>query len=199
MTRPIDLEGFEAKFADSDDPWSTWTARDEALKRRAILRALGPGPLGRVLELGAGNGSNSRSIAARALRLDATEATTTGTALVREAVSRRAPRARALRLVVPAALPKPLYDAVVIAELLYYLSPRDMHALARQVVRCLRPGGTLVLAHHRITFYDFVQRADCIQQRFLAATGRTWPRRQVWRTGRWSVWACLAANEVQHR
>ena len=84
--KPIDLAGFEAKFAQSDDPWSTWDKPDEVVKRHAILHALGPGPLGRVLELGAGNGSNSRSLAARALRLDATEATAHGT--------RRRPRDR---------------------------------------------------------------------------------------------------------
>ncbi|WP_097065163.1 SAM-dependent methyltransferase [Sphingomonas guangdongensis] len=189
MTRAIDLDGFEAKFTGSDDPWSTWTAHDEAVKRRAIIHALGPGPLGRVLELGAGNGSNSRSIAFRTLRLDATEATEKGTALVERAVAAQ-PRARALQLAVPEEPPRTVYDAIVVAELLYYLDPRDMRALARQVARCLRPGGTLVLAHHRITFYDFVQHAAGIQDRFLAETGMSWTRSVARRTGRWEVWRC---------
>ena len=64
----IDLAGFERKFAGDDDPWSTWTDADEALKRAAILHALGPGPWGRVLELAAGNGSNSRPLARRGWR-----------------------------------------------------------------------------------------------------------------------------------
>ena len=71
--KAIDLSGFAAKFAADEDPWRTFSNRDEAVKRAAILHALGPGPLGRVLELGSGNGSNSRAIAPRALRLDATE------------------------------------------------------------------------------------------------------------------------------
>lgn len=189
MTRPIDLAGFEAKFAGDEDPWSTWHARDEVVKRRAILHALG-GARGRVLELGAGNGSNSRSLAARALRLDATEATRAGTRLVRRAIAHAAPRARASQLIVPQAPPRPTYDAIVIAELLYYLDPRAMRALARQVARHLGPGGTLVLAHHRITFYDFVQHADGIQRRFLAATGVRWSVRPVRRTARWQVLSC---------
>jgi cyclopropane fatty-acyl-phospholipid synthase-like methyltransferase len=190
VTAAIDLAGFEAKFAGDGDPWSTWTDPDEALKRRAILHALGPGPLGRVLELGAGNGSNSHAIARRALRLDATEATAAGTALVAAAVA-GLPRARAIRLAVPHRPPRPGYDAIVVAELLYYLSPGDMGALARQVRRLLRPGGVLVLAHHRITFYDFVQHAAPIHRRFLAATGRGWRVRRVRRTGRWRVIACV--------
>lgn len=188
--KPIDLGGFEAKFAGNDDPWSTWHARDEVLKRRAILHALGPGPLGRVLELGAGNGSNSRSIAARALRLDATEATDGGTKLVASAIERHAPRARAIRLAVPARPPRALYDVVVVAELLYYLDRRAMRRLARQLRTMLRPGGTLVLAHHRITFYDFAQHAEGIQCRFLAQTGTEWRVRRVRRTAKWRVLAC---------
>lgn len=191
--KPIDVAGFEAKFAGDADPWSTWTDADEAVKRAAILHALGAPPLGRVLELGAGNGSNSVGLAARALRLDATEATAEGTRLVAEAVSGRR-GARALQLVVPASPPRPAYDAIVIAELLYYLTPRAMAALAAQVAARLRPGGRLVLAHHRITFYDFVQHADGIHRRFLAGTNVGWRCRMVRRTGRWQVLAAQRAG-----
>lgn len=186
----IGLAGFEAKFAADEDPWSTWTKPDEVLKRNAILHALGPGPLGRVLELGAGNGSNSKAIARRALRLDATEATAAGTALVARAVAMSAPRAHALRLAVPQRPPRDRYDALVLAELLYYLEPSVMRQLARQVAHLLRPGGRLVLAHHRITFYDFAQHAEGIHERFLAQTGRGWTVAEVRRTSRWSVLRC---------
>jgi cyclopropane fatty-acyl-phospholipid synthase-like methyltransferase len=197
--RSIDVAGFEAKFADDGDPWSTWTDRDEAVKRVAILHALGAGATGRVLELGAGNGSNSMALAQRALRLDATEATATGTALVAKAIAGRAPRARASKLVVPEAPPRSAYDAIVVAELLYYLDPRTMERLARQVSRLLRPGGRLILAHHRITFYDFAQPADDIQDRFLRATGTEWAKRTARRTGRWAVVACRKSGRSASR
>jgi cyclopropane fatty-acyl-phospholipid synthase-like methyltransferase len=188
--KAITLTGFADKFARDDDPWNTWAAPDEVLKRKAILHAL-PGSIGgRMLELGAGNGSNSRALAARTLRLDATEATAQGTELVRRAIAGQ-PRARALRLVAPARPPRRQYDSIVIAELLYYLSERDMAALARQVAARLAPGGTLVLAHHRITFYDFAQRAEGIQARFLALTGTSWRCRPVRRTRRWAVLSCM--------
>lgn len=192
--RPITLAGFDAKFADNADPWRTFSDTDEALKRRAILHAIGAGPWGRVLELAAGNGSNSAVIAPRALRLDATEATASGTRLIADAIAPRANRARAIRLAVPARLPRVRYDNVVVAELLYYLSPREMEKTATEVAIALRPGGMLVLAHHRIDFPDFAQHAACIQRRFLTATQRHWRVRKVRQTGRWAVVACRRAS-----
>ena len=184
--KPIDLDGFAAKFAGDDDPWRTFSNRDEAVKRQAILRALGPGPLGRVLEVASGNGSNSAAIAPRALRLDATEGTREGVALTAKAIAPW-PRAGATVLRLPGRAPREHYDAIVLAELLYYLSPRQMVQVARDVAGWLRPGGILVLAHHRIDFYDFVQHSRCIQQHFLAQTGRSWRVRTVRHTRAWSV------------
>lgn len=192
--KAITLAGFADKFSQDADPWRTWDAPDEVLKRRAILHSLPNRTSGRMLELGAGNGSNSRALAARTLRLDATEATEEGTALVAKAIAGK-DGARAIQLIVPAAPPLPAYDVIVIAELLYYLDDRAFATLARQVAARLRPGGTVVLAHHRITFYDFAQHADGIQDRFLAATGLTWRRRIVRRTGRWVVLSCRAARK----
>ncbi|WP_277978985.1 methyltransferase [Sphingomonas phyllosphaerae] len=191
--RPITLNGFDRKFVDDDDPWSTFTNRDEAQKRRAILHAMGRGPWGRVLELAAGNGSNSAAIAARALRLDATEGTASGTTLVAKALKGRR-RARALKLIVPAALPRLRYDIAVVAEVIYYLSARDMAHTARDVATALRPGGVLVLAHHRVDYPDFAQHAPHLQHAFLRATGRRWQVRVVRRTGRWVVLACSASD-----
>lgn len=184
--KPIDLTGFERTFKGSDDPWRTFSDRDEALKRRAILHGIGAGPIGRVLELGAGNGSNSAAIARRALRLDATEGTRAGTELAAAAVAGR-DRARAIRLAVPARFPRATYDVAVIAELLYYLSPADMDRVAHDLAAALRPGGTLVLAHHRIDFHDFAQHAQAIHERFLRATGRRWQGVSGRWTSRWRV------------
>ena len=185
----IDLGGFAGKFAGDDDPWGTFSNRDEAVKRGAILHALGTGPIGRVLELASGNGSNSAAIAPRALRLDATEGTAEGTRLTAAAIARY-PRAQASALALPAAFPRGVYDAVVVAELLYYLSERDMARVAVDVAAALRGGGRLVLAHHRIDFYDFAQHADGIHARFLRQTGRHWHVRRVRARRRWQV--CVA-------
>ena len=191
--KAIDLSGFAEKFAADEDPWRTFSNRDEAVKRAAILHALGPGPLGRVLELGSGNGSNSCAIAPRALRLDATEGTGEGTRLTARAIASW-PRARAITLALPARLPRRDYDAIVIAELLYYLSPRAMRHVATSVAEALRPGGRLVLAHHRIDYYDFAQHAAAIQERFLRLTGASWQIGTIGRRARWHVILALKTD-----
>ncbi|WP_322966213.1 class I SAM-dependent methyltransferase [Sphingomonas fuzhouensis] len=184
--KPIGLDAFAQKFAADADPWRTFTSRDEAVKRATILHALGPGPWGRVLELASGNGSNSRSIAPGALRLDAVEGTAEGTRLTAEAIAPW-PRGRAIQMALPARFPRPTYDAIVIAELLYYLSPQAMRRIAASVAETLRPGGRLVLAHHRVDYYDFAQHAAGIQARFLDLTGGAWRVRTVRRRSRWHV------------
>jgi len=93
-------------------------------------------------------------------------------------------------LTVPGRFPRSRYDAIVIAELLYYLSPDAMSRTARDTGRALRCGGTLVLAHHRVDFHDFVQHAADLHRIFLAQTGRSWRIRIVRQTGRWIVLAC---------
>ncbi|WP_230631145.1 nodulation S family protein [Sphingomonas sp. Leaf37] len=182
----IDLVGFDDKFAADADPWRTFTSHDEAVKRAAILHGLGPGPIGRVLELASGNGSNSVAIAPRALRLDATEGTPEGTRLTAGALVRW-PRAQASVLALPALPPRPVYDAIVVAEILYYLSPRVMASVARMAATALRPGGCLILAHHKIDFYDFAQHARGINRRFLDRSGSRWHARVVRSTARWEV------------
>ncbi|WP_277967882.1 class I SAM-dependent methyltransferase [Sphingomonas echinoides] len=184
--KPIDLAGFEQKFAANADPWSTFTNRDEAHKRGAILHGLGAGPTGRVLELAAGNGSNSVALARRALRFDATEGTQSGVDLVRRAVGDDR-HVRVRRLVLPGRFPAAVYDAAVVAEVLYYLSPRALRHVARDIAVALRRGGRLILAHHRVDYPDFVQHAAQIHARFLADTGVAWRAAGDVRTGRWRV------------
>lgn len=190
--RAIGLAGFEAKFAAHPDPWATFSARDEAIKRAAIARALGPGRKARVLELASGNGSNSRMLARRALYLHACEGTASGAALTRRALA-DAPHARVDRLRLPGRLPAARYDAVVIAELLYYLHPRALRELARDVHRVLAHRGRLVLAHHHIDFPDTAQPPARIHARFLAAIGAArWRHRHGRRNDRWRVDSWIA-------
>ena len=199
----IGLAGFEAAFANNPDPWGTQTRRDEAIKREAVLRALGP-TRGRVLELGSGNGSNSVELARRARHLLAADGALTAVALTRAALEGAAleGKGQAVRLRLPEDLEGraahglshgPLrgpWDAVVVAELLYYLSERDIARLGRAVGRRLRPGARVVLAHHRLRFHDVSSAPALCHDRFLGALGEVRDRRTVRQTRAWRVERC---------
>ena len=186
MAERASLEHFEAIFQASRDPWGTHHRRCEAVKRRAILYALPPFKVGRILELGSGNGSNSKALAARCLRLDACDGAPSAVALTAGALEGH-DHAQAMLLALPARFPAPRYDAIVIAELLYYLDERTLQAVASQVQSTLRPGGTLVLCHHHRQFRDARQRQDTLHRRFHALLGPNWRATPGSRELNWDV------------
>lgn len=186
MARPITLHGFEATFRGNPDPWRTFAAADERRKRRAILLALGPGPRGRVLELASGNGSNTVSLARRVRRLDATDGAPTAVALTAKA-TRHLNNVNASCLILPGRFPGVRYDAIIAAEILYYLTPAQLVATAREIARSLRPGGRLVLAHHHLRFRDVAQTPATVHAHLIAALNRRVRIRWHLRTERWQV------------
>ena len=192
LVDPLTLEGFEAVFRASPDPWGTRTRRDEAIKRTAILRAVGGSPSGasgcqaRLLELGSGNGSNSPALAARALRLLATDGAPSAVALTRAALTGK-PRAGAALAVLPGDLPRGPWQACVIAEVLYYLSEADIRRLAHGLSRELAPRAQLVLAHHHRHFPDTATPPARCHDRLLAALKRPYTRQTVARRRHWRV------------
>ena len=194
MTRAITIDGFEATFRGNPDPWNTFAARDECRKRAAILHALGPARHGRLLELASGNGSNSQALVHRALRLDAVDGAPSAVRLTAQRLAGH-PRARASRLALPGRFPAPRYDAIVAAEILYYLTPAALVAVAQEIGRRLRPGGTLVLAHHHLRFAD-VATAPATVHAALSARLPFATRRVVHiRTDRWRVETLIRRSE----
>ncbi len=179
------LEEFDGKYVRNSDPWSTLSSRDEAIKRHAILCALGRGPYGRMLELGSGAGANSRALAARCVRLDACDGAPAAVQLTKEKLASYR-HAKAHHIILPGRLPARRYDAVIIAELLYYLTERQMKQLAIDVARAL-PGGRLVLAHHKAWFDDAAQSGANIHHRFLRAFKNRGKRVYARQTRRWIV------------
>lgn len=186
MKRAITLAGFEATFAGNPDPWNTFAARDERRKRRAIVHALGPAPHGRLLELASGNGSNSRALAARALRIDVTDGAPTAVRLTAQLLADR-PRAQVTRLILPGRFPSLRYDAIVAAEILYYLQPSALRAVAQEIARRLRPGGRLILAHHHLRFSDVATAPATVHAALRRALPFATARIACVRTDRWRV------------
>ena len=146
-----------------------------------------------MLELASGNGSNSAPLLARSLRLVATDGAEAAVGLTRAALHEASRASRSVTAVatLPNALPRGPFDAAVIAEVLYYLSDRDVRRLGRELAGRLRPGGRLVLAHHHVDFDDTASLPKICHASLLgglADAGRNALRRQTFgRTGAWRV------------
>ena len=186
----ITLAEFDARFRADADPWGTTRKRDEAVKREAILQALGAGRRGVVWELASGNGSNSAALARRALRLVATDGSPRAVELTAKALDTH-PNAVAQEGCLPDGLPEGGVDAVVVAEVLYYLTSAQIAQLGRKLASTLRPRSRVVLAHHLTDFSDTASRpADCHAKlwRALLQSGRNLDSaRTLTRTRRWRV------------
>ncbi|MCB8837962.1 SAM-dependent methyltransferase [Aurantimonas sp. VKM B-3413] len=171
MTKPIDPAGFEAKFRADDDPWNYRSSPFERHKRRMVLRACGLKLRGNALELACANGETTWELAPRCLRLTALDASPTAVAAAHARVGDRRNVTLGAALL-PDEMPRSRYDLVVLSELAYYLSRRDLEILLERAVSALRPGGRLVSLHHIRPFDDAAQppaRAHALICRILGA------------------------------
>lgn len=187
----IDAAGFERKYCENLDPWNYESSPFEAFKRAALLRACGPGPFGRALELACGTGVTSRALAPRCLRLTATDSSPTAIAAARR-LSHEQPGLTFREGLLPRDLPTGPFDLIVISEILYYLPRRDLARLLTRVERALAPGGRVVLLHHLVDFDDAAVRPRAAHRLAVATLGhrmRVVHRRDA---GRFQVVALVA-------
>lgn len=171
LTDRIGIEAFDRKFRCDPDPWGTWSGREERCKREAIMHSLSYPVVGRLLELGCGNGSNSVSLFRRSLRLDCIDGSKTAVDLTRTALGKHK-NTRIFHLRLPGRIRSGPYDAVVIAELLYYMDAHELDRMAAETGRLIRPGGRLVLCHHHSQFRDAAIVQKSVHQLFISAIGR---------------------------
>ncbi|WP_430450332.1 class I SAM-dependent methyltransferase [Rhodophyticola sp.] len=186
MRERATLDHFDRLFTGAADPWGTRTSRDEAHKRRVVLRMLGTQTHGRVLELGCGNGSNSQVLASRALSLDACDGSKAALRRADQTVGGLS-RVKLHHLPLPSRFPRSTYDAIVIAEMLYYLDDRTLAFVMREIERSLRPGGSLVLCHHHRQFADAAQKQPGFHARFTRRSRINWQSGTRHRTSRWEA------------
>lgn len=151
----VSWQGFKTRrklnrqFGKREDPFSYSTHPYEIARLESLDAALGAAPLGRVLELACAEGHLTGKLASRSKELVAFDIS----ALAIERARRRAPSARFIEgdlLVWEPGADAP-FDAVVVAEVLYYLDRPGVRdefaALFPRVAGWLKPGGRLVMSH----------------------------------------------------
>ena len=159
------LRHFDSVYAAKSDPWGARTSYDEAHKRRSIKWALGPHPYARGLEIGCGNGISTRALAPRFLNLKALDGSGMAVALARREVAAFT-HVKISQAVLPCALPRNGFNAIIASEVLYYLPRGRLAATLRMAHRALRRGGSFVSTHHLRRFND----AECDHASLVKAT-----------------------------
>lgn len=150
----------EAVYAEDPDPWASASPHYRYQRRKyEVLTSLLPCPhFDRVLDLGCGPGLLSRHLSDRAGSLLGIDISPTAVANARKLNADRPNAAFAVHdlLDVPNSLDDS-FDLVVLADVLYYLSPLDrgiLDAVAQRVARLLRAGGVCLLANHYVVSLD---------------------------------------------
>lgn len=196
--KPIRLDGFEQKFQDSVDPWNYRTSPFEARKRQVLLRACGPAKVGRTLELACAIGEMSRALTSRSLRLTASDGAPTALAEARRLTPEH------MRIdyrfgILPRDVPPGPFDLIVLSEIAYYLTSRDLDRLLRSLVRALAPGGRIVALHHLVPFDDAAQVPALAQERLRRTLSRFLSLVHARNHGRFEVVTFRRGRETRNR
>ena len=144
----MSLQDFESRYQTERDPWGYETSDYERAKYDATLRACGPGPYARALELGSSIGVLSAKLAPRCDALVTIDGAPTAVADAR----RRLAAANNVEMIlgrIPEDIPDGPYDLVVASEILYYLTEDAFGATLRRIRDQMRFGARLVAVHWR--------------------------------------------------
>jgi SAM-dependent methyltransferase len=137
---------FERLYKAEPDPWNYATSRYEARKYAATLAALPRARFRSGFEPGCSIGVLTRALARRCDMLLAADVSET--ALARARARRdgmRNVRFHCMRI--PCNWPRRTFDLIVLSEVLYYQSCRDIQATARKSSRNLRASGVVLLVN----------------------------------------------------
>jgi SAM-dependent methyltransferase len=135
---------FEKKYLEEIDPWHFRTSTYEREKYEATIAALSQPRYPNALEIGCAIGVLSARLASHCGRLLAVDASPTAIA---EAARQDLPNVRFEEAVMPSEFPEGCFDLIVLSEVLYYFSERDLERLADKCVNALSDRGDILLCH----------------------------------------------------
>ncbi|QUS36135.1 SAM-dependent methyltransferase [Falsirhodobacter algicola] len=161
------LRHLDALYARTDDPWQHRTSPYEAAKYRETLRRIGPGPFQEALEIGCGNGTLLARLAPRCHRLTGIDCIPAA-AQAAAAATAHLPHVTVRQGEVPRDLPATSPDLVLLSEVLYFLTPEEIAALAAW----LRPKGARIVCVNWAGRTDEPLDAAAAMRIFRAALGR---------------------------
>jgi 2-polyprenyl-3-methyl-5-hydroxy-6-metoxy-1,4-benzoquinol methylase len=166
-TQSRDVAHFERIYANGDDPWNFRTSPYERAKYAATMAALPARRFRTALEVGCSIGELTRLLAGRCDAVHGLDIAAAPLEIAQRSCD-DLPQVRFSQLTVPAQWPPGLYDLIMLSEVLYFLAPDDVHALAARVCQALPPNGVVVLVNW-LGASDDPATGDEAAERFIAA------------------------------
>jgi SAM-dependent methyltransferase len=163
-------EHFDAIYAADADPWGYTTSAYERRKYLATLAALPRARFSRAFEPACSIGVLTRLLARRCANLLAADVSEV-------ALDRARARCRDMRNIsfrrmrIPARWPAGTFDLIILSEVLYYLSARDVRDTVRKTLRALRPDGVVIVVHW-LGATGTARGGDQVARQFLSQTRR---------------------------
>ncbi|WP_428028909.1 class I SAM-dependent DNA methyltransferase [Ancylobacter sp.] len=169
MSTTLPPSYFEDLYARSPDPWAFETSPYEDAKYAATLAALPSPRCATALEIGCSIGVLTARLAPRCEQLVAMEPAARALDQARERC-RDLPQVTFIQGQAPGDWPEGTFDLILLSEVIYYLSPPDVRALAARVSGSLQPGGQVELVHW-VRETDYPLSGDEACELFIAALG----------------------------
>ena len=163
-------EYFDRMYAANDDPWRFATSEYERQKYAMTMAWLPRPRYQHAMEIGCSIGVLTEQLAPRCESLLAID-------VVERALEQARARCRAWphidfrRMHLPAEFPVGSFDLIVLSEVGYYWSERDLALARERIVAGLAPGGHLVLVHWTEPSPDYPLTGDRVHQKFLDRPG----------------------------
>ena len=148
MTVSHDEEHFRHLYARSADPWAFQTSSYEQEKYRRTMAALGERRFRSGFEPGCSIGVLTRMLATSCDALLAADIVEEPLQSARTLCS-DLPWVRFERLRIPAEWPAGRFDLIVLSEVLYFLTPSDIAAVAARVLTALETDGVVLAVNWR--------------------------------------------------
>lgn len=146
MSESLPTDYFDRLYQENADPWHFETSDYERAKYAATLAALPKERYQNAFEIGCSIGVLTQQLAARCEHLLAVDGSELPLRRARERLADQ-PHVRMAQMRIPDVFPTDRYDLILVSEVGYYWSPKDLAKARKQLLDTLLPGGHLLLVH----------------------------------------------------